>query len=139
MKVKLKNSQKNSIESIEKLEADFKVALPNDYKKFLMNTNGGYTEGCYSFDRKLENDLQSIAIENFLSIEEIYTANENLKDWELYSGLLAIAQSLGSPTICIGIGIDNYGKIIILDDDFGATEQNIFFDDFMEQLKQCEQ
>lgn len=137
MKIKLKNSRKNSIESIEKLEADVNVLLPDGYKSFLMNNNGGYTEGTYCFDRKLEDSLQTIAIENFFSIEEIYEVNENLKDWELYSGLLAIAQSLGSPTICIGIGGENYGKIIILDGDFGATEQNNFFDDFMEQLKEC--
>jgi SMI1-KNR4 cell-wall len=136
MKLFLKNAITNSSNVINKLEADLNLILPYEYREFLLLNNGGTIDTCYSFERKLNNDSQGMVIESILSVNDIYISHDNLKDWDLYKGMLVIIECLGSPVVCIGINEQNFGKIYVLDGDFGATFQSDSFNDFVNQLSE---
>lgn len=137
MNLQLKNPKPLSEEKLTQLEINLKIKLQEDYRIFLKNNNEGSLENLYCFDRLINGQVQGITLDSFLTINEIYEMNDNLRDMDLYAGLLIIAKSIASPIICIGTNKSNFGEIIVLDWDFGANVQADSFEKFVSSLRLC--
>lgn len=110
----LRGTNPTSEQAIERLEHDLGVALPADYRAFLLRTNGGvpYPEDAYRHER------YSSILSKFYSVEHervsftIAQKRLQLED-RMPTDLLAIANDLGGSQICLGIGDDNRGKVYL--------------------------
>ncbi len=128
-----------SSENIEQLEAILEVSLPGSYSKFLMTE--GYGEVYYnSFNRSIVingiNDSVSEAIDEILNIEQITEYWTNWSEYDLFTDakVIPFASTLGATFVGIGYVKENYGKIYVVDFDFGATFQANTLEEFFLQL-----
>jgi cell wall assembly regulator SMI1 len=126
-----------SINEIQLIESQIGISLPNDYKRFLLDTNGGRPQNDV-FDRILPEDSNPIetSLRNFLSVDELLRVWNNIKEYEeIEEGMvIPIALTAGSPIVCIGIGEANNGEIYVWDA-FGLTLQSSSLQEFIDSLR----
>ena len=115
-------------ETIQEFEREIKIKLPQDYKDFLINSNGGTPDGTWVFDffdigNSCEN---STAIDFF---EKIYTGDSNtIENDNIKARYKALVDTEQIPINLLPIADDTYGNIIficIAGTDFGK----VFFGD----------
>jgi hypothetical protein len=90
--MKLKNFGKGNINNINKIENEFCIKLPNDYKDFLLNNNGVIIENGYFFVDELQQNISmgifyGIDMEND-TIEDIVRINKEFEGDILERSLL---------------------------------------------------
>jgi len=75
-------------------------------------------------------------VRSFLSVEELLEGWNNLKEYEeIQEGMvIPIAETAGSPVVCMGIGETNKGKIYVWDA-FGLTLQSGSLEAFINSLR----
>ena len=132
-KLNLINSE-NPIDltQLQEIEKRIGVTIPDDYKKFLQITNGGF--GRHNFHEKFfirdfvtltgKNSLADI----FFPVSELFHGS---KDW------LPFGFDDGDWIFCICLKIDKFGKIYLMRTDEGDCEEDAFIyvcDSFKEFL-----
>ncbi len=118
------NINKNDILDFEK---NYKLILPENYKKFLLKYNGGQVD-----DEKRE-DLETFNSLKYgeLTIEYMFN-NYCIIEQLLDKDYLPIGNSYGNPiTLCLKAG-KNYGKVIIFY--FDRDEEPVVIADSLEAL-----
>lgn len=133
---------------IENFEKKIKHLLPDDYKKFLLENNGGHPENCvfsYAMDDKENESLVNI-------FNAIYTGKTYnlLIDYEYYQeqkripkNMLPIADDPFGNLICLSISGKDYGSVYFWDHELEVLRpafENLFlisdsFQDFIDNLK----
>jgi len=107
-----------SQKDILKLEATIKSKIPDDYKEFLLQHNGGRPQKYY-FSFKLNSKVTKGYLDWFLGIHK--KMNENIYQYiKMYknripSDLIPIGHDPGGNLICLKIKGDNVGSIYFWD------------------------
>jgi len=123
-------------EDVRSFEKNHGLALPTDYKEFLLATNGGRPERDLFTIEGLEGD-SPFRIHFFFGLNDPI-ASCNL-DWNLTvfrerlpTGLLAIATTEGADKICLVVAGARAGTLCYWDGHARASERNLYFlaDDF---------
>jgi len=121
--MKLLNSGKKLNEIvIMKFEEQFAIKLPNDYKEFMLENNGGIPEGEWVFDFVEIGDTNSTSsvVRNFLVIYDEETNNTDSlnksyqilrNDGYLQPNIMPIGTDPGGDLICMSLSNESYGKI----------------------------
>ena len=107
--------------------SEFNLSLPDSYKEFILENNGGYPEES-SFDSS-EEDGYDINIDNFNRIsvgdevfeeleDKVYSAREAIQDHQISqedipSHLYPFALVLGGNNLCISMKNEDFGSIYI--------------------------
>jgi hypothetical protein len=107
-----KPSSKISTEDVQSFEHQYEIELPEEYKQFLLNNNGGIPDKVYY----TENDAD-LVINFFLSLgSEKYSIEEYIKDWRqegLANELVPIGEDAFGNLICISCKGDNKGQVYV--------------------------
>lgn len=147
--------KKLNIEDIENFEKRFNIKLPQSYKDFLLEYNGGQvdlsTNGSDIFYRIFDQNTNELIVDCYVgyfrdlgeieeslihlkkSPEDCYYLDECIK-----RGALVIA--FGDPMeISIGINEDNFGKIYRSSFSFGGEELELIADSFEKFINSFEE
>lgn len=138
-------------EDIQKIEKDFQIILPLDYKHFLLEKNGGLpkknTFNLNNYEEKCEIFFSiddGITTYKHLTLEEQWT--DLVKLSYLPDDLYPMGRDGGGNYICISLKGENYGKIYFYDhevdnenDDGSLNRENLYliannFIEFLEKL-----
>jgi cell wall assembly regulator SMI1 len=119
MKPKISNSKSQlTVSTIQKLERNLKILLPEEYRNFLLEHNGGKPKP--NVFPLPENPIDSNAIvdwffsiteDNIYSLEWYYKTMKN----RIPSELLPIATDPGGNLICIQVSGSNIGRLYFWD------------------------
>jgi len=117
----MKNSEKSiQLEDIEELETKIGKTLPNDYKKYMMNNNGGYTEEPFFIK-----DKSIYTIEEIFPIKygnrNLYAVYHRIKE-AMHDNLIPIGSDSFGNMFCISVGND-YGAIYFWDHEKAHREK----------------
>lgn len=120
---KIVNSyEKLSVEQIKQFESDHDVILPEKYKHFLLQWNGGYSEPSVF---KIS-DEQGASVLNVLNgIGDMYDNLEKVLDiyeGRLPAGFIPIGDDPGGNVICVGTKEPYYEKIYFWDHEQESDE-----------------
>ena len=154
MSMKIINGgSKISQDDINDIQEKIGVLFPEDYRKFLLQSNGGETEEdmLYDFfDEVTENNNTSV-IQEFFSIDgermDIYTVYKNLLDEEaIPRDMIAIASDPGGNIISISLAREDYGTVYFLNHEYEEMDSSYLvkskiassFTEFISQLYQDE-
>ena len=100
-----------SLENLESFEHNRNITLPKDYRKFLLEYNGGYPNpGIY----KILDELGEGILNIFYGIGSMYDNLEkkfDIFDEILEIGFIPIADDPSGNQICIGISKEYFGQI----------------------------
>lgn len=121
----------NIEEKITQLEVDYEINLPEQYRNFLLQYNGGLTPKTYFKIRKVDSDIR--AFYGFGRVEFSFEDIE-LKEW-ISQRLFPIACDTFGNEIVIGLCDDIIGKILFFDHELGKT--HIVADDLQSFVKVC--
>jgi prepilin-type processing-associated H-X9-DG protein len=118
-------------EDIRSFERKHGLALPPDYKEFLLATNGGRPERDLFTIKGLEGDSLGRIHIFFCLNDPIASCN---LDWNLSvfrerlpAELLAIATTEGTDKICLGVAGGRTGTIVYWDGHARTGERNLYF------------
>lgn len=133
----VENREKIYLDDIKKIEKKYNIIFPNDYKKFLLEYNGGYVNFGI-FDGFLAENIyeknQNGNIPFFYSLDEISSQiiheekflleGDEIEHKILFSmNFFPIAHSSGyEAELLIGIGEENFGKIFYFERCSGGVE-----------------
>jgi hypothetical protein len=109
--------RKLSERSLVAFERKLSVKLPEDYREFLLRTNGGYPADDLQF-QFIEGDRESDSV-----LGEFYTLAQDSELGTLQEGLETFVNADRMPPWCLPIADDAFGNQICLSlnqDDFGA-------------------
>ncbi|BDD02258.1 SMI1/KNR4 family protein [Persicobacter psychrovividus] len=121
--------------AIDEFELKIQIQLPVSIVKFLYEIKGREPEKDV-FECKIDSEYSmEVSIEYFMSLDEIISSFHYIGEKLRRYKVLPIAQSLGSPLICVGFDISNLGKIFVLDDGFGLIFQSNDLNSFLSSLK----
>lgn len=104
--------EKNLSKSINDFESINKIVIPNEYKEFIKEINGGFLK-----ENEFKHKGEYITIEVFYGLQKEYSMYdlENNFDINMYGSkeknILVIAQCLGQNYIGISLGNDKKHKI----------------------------
>ncbi len=90
---KFGNASKLEIEGLEK---KFNVSLPDEYKEFLANYNGGIV------DKKKENKIYIESIDEYINIDVLYGINTESKTSDISTWMNKLGDDLMEHAIIIG-------------------------------------
>jgi len=112
---------KLSEETISAFEAHFQVTLPEDYRDFLLEHNGGRPEKnfCFDFVETGYQETESILAEFFSMYDLEYDYSENLA-----TVFTNIRKDAFAPPYLMPIAYDDFGNLILLavaGDDLGKV------------------
>ena len=142
------SSVKLTVGNIDSVEKKLKNNLPEDYKAFLLEHNGGHPEDCvFSYkmaDKKYEslinrfNAIHSEKEYNLLAKFQYYQDQKRIP-----TNMLPIADDPFGNIICMSLSRDDYGSIYFWDHELEVERpqfENIFFisysfKDFIDNLK----
>jgi hypothetical protein len=131
------NPQPVSVENIQDVESRLGLRLPDSLKYLLLDYDGG-DMAVNGFNTRFDDgDIRQYSLYHLSSLEEIVSAwgfihdDPEIKE----NQILPFGDTLGSPTVCIGVGKHNSGKIYIMDWDFGVALQANTLEEFFSQLK----
>lgn len=129
--------EKVTINDIKEFEKEFNLSLPESYKTFLLENNGGNAEPDFYY----LSDEKCVGISSFYTLEEI---KSDLTDFSLKftSNIVPIAIDGGGNIICISASGEDKGKLYLwwaencADEDEEATYDNLSliadnFDEFI--------
>jgi cell wall assembly regulator SMI1 len=119
--------------AIADFEKQFDIRLPQDYKEFLLQNNGGAPEEDWAFDfidiatnTKTGSDIQSFFV---IYDEETYKDDDLRKSYrilreneEVPVGILPIGNDPGGNLICISVSDKNYGEVFFCDHELEDPE-----------------
>jgi len=108
--------------TISDFEVNFNIKLPDDYKVFLLGSNGGVPGGNWCFDF-IENG-STIKTSSVISYFEVLYAEETMEVDDLRAGYVALVESGQVPSTLLPIADDPFGNIIFIsvgEDDFGRV------------------
>lgn len=119
MKIR-KPAEKIETEDFIRLENDLEIELPQEYKEFLLQNNGGYVEGflCTPNFKEVHPEthevfMQSVNPDKFYSLEEVLEEYEDNEDDPVF------------PEKMIPIGYDSTGNKLLIgvaeDEDYGCV------------------
>jgi hypothetical protein len=115
---------------IQQVEQLIGVKLPEIYKHFLLESNGGTSTRNLFLSEEV-----GFRIEEFLSLEKFTRtslANRDDVPEIKEADMEVIAYTLGASVVCIGVGEKNFGKIyyfeVALDPILIASDLTAFFD-----------
>lgn len=123
MQMKLNDSgEKITSEEIRSFEQDFSIVLPEDYKSFLEESNGGMPDGDYVFeffDEVTERINHSVIQEFFIlntnedgSYNDLKNNCMNLwNDEALGKSDIPFALDPGGNYLCLSLNSDDYGTV----------------------------
>lgn len=115
----LYSQQKLSILELEEFEQKFKIKLPQGYKNFILQYNGGQPKPNMSF---------GIRVHMFQSIKYYETFNNTVEDTiemlqileqVLPEHLFPFAHDEGGNQLCISLSEDDYGSVYMCYFDYG--------------------
>jgi cell wall assembly regulator SMI1 len=141
----LEPNEPAGLKAIVDLEQELGVTLPDDYRNFLMQHNGGYPEpdGFRYYSRYPGNyfgdsvNVERAMVDRFLALYD--GEYNNLQNYrEMYQGrvpseMLPIANDPGGNLICLAIRGNNLGKVLYwkheeeADEGEVANYSNIYF------------
>ncbi|MDA7026852.1 SMI1/KNR4 family protein [Bacillus sp. CLL-7-23] len=141
-------NEKVSLENIKTFEDDYNVTLPEEYKNFLLEYNGGdVNPNVFKIsDEQGESALNTLYGLNISAeYDELSSVFDSLEG-ELPQELLSIGDDSGGNQICIGISGNYFGKIYIWMHDIeeGEYMDNVFFlannfNEFLDSLYEDEE
>ena len=133
--IKIINGEKIEDTIMEKFERKFNIKLPNDYKSFLVNNNGGEIEGDWIFDfyDNVIDKYNSSIVRNFFRIykskddKDKYDNLEKIckvmwKEKTLSKSILPFADDPGGNIICISLDSRDYGTIYFVNHEYEDSE-----------------
>ncbi|MBV8327738.1 SMI1/KNR4 family protein [Chryseobacterium sp.] len=109
--MKIKAYQNGDSEKVKQLEKNFKIKLPDDYQKFLVECNGGLVENAYLYIKDLN---EYMIMGNFFGIEiekgfaDIVKINDEYDD-DIPEKSLLIGSDAGSGFLLLVNDGDNNG------------------------------
>lgn len=125
------------------LEERIKCKLPEDYKAFLMQTNGGEPKKEYFQHRDFGVSIIDFYYGNFpgnyRDIVEATSSFRCMVSGDQLDHVVEIATDPGGLAICIGISNDNFGNVFLFDHDSGKSEINLLkiAESFTEFFNSC--
>ncbi|MBC1780367.1 SMI1/KNR4 family protein [Listeria booriae] len=135
--VSIESSNKKATSvAIEDFEQRYNLKLAEDYKKFLLDFNGGYADpNVFKISKEQGesalNTLYGLGIDD--EYDELASVYESL-DGIIPSGFISIADDSGGNQICLGVDDDYFGKVFVWIHDMEIEEDmdNMFLlaDDF---------
>ncbi|MBC2328034.1 SMI1/KNR4 family protein [Listeria booriae] len=114
--VSIESSNKKATSvAIEDFEQRYNLKLAEDYKKFLLDFNGGYADpNVFKISeeqgKSALNTLYGLGIDD--EYDELASVYESL-DGIIPSGFISIADDSGGNQICLGVDDDYFGKIFV--------------------------
>ncbi|AQY49783.1 hypothetical protein PWEIH_02222 [Listeria weihenstephanensis FSL R9-0317] len=142
VKITSKN-EKLSLDRLEVFEKEHDIRFSTEYRKFLLNYNGGYPDKS-TFKIKGEDGEYESILNVLYGIGEMYDNLE--KNFDIFDelvdvGFVPIADDPGGNQICISINKENYGAIYFWEHELGNEDEleNLFyiaanFDEFLTNL-----
>lgn len=132
-----------TIPEIDRFNNSSGYKLPEEYKEFLLNHNGG---SCKNNLYKLKENFSSKGFTLF-SVDEFFRLKVDSPLWiksranELGDGLLCIALCSGEHIILLSLREKDYGKIYFFDEDFTyeEAELTLLADNFEEFLNKAQE
>ena len=125
--MKFRNSeQKLTIQELSEFEKEFKLKLPESYKKIMLENNGGSPEKEYFQGGSVY--LDNIKYGKYPLEKSIKILNDVLP-----KGFFPFADYIGQ-SLCIDLNEDGYGKIYFFDETGEIELVANSFDEFMEEL-----
>lgn len=130
MQMKLNDSgEKITSEEIRSFEKDFSIVLPEDYKSFLEESNGGMPDGDYVFeffDEVTERINHSVIQEFFIlntnedgSYNDLKNNCMNLwNDEALGKSDIPFALDPGGNYLCLSLNSDDYGTVYLCNHEY---------------------
>ncbi|MDR2492648.1 MAG: SMI1/KNR4 family protein [Coriobacteriales bacterium] len=106
------SGEKLAEKDIAEFEEQFGIRLPDDYKAFMLEHNGGTPEGTWVFDF-FEAAIGDVSGSDVRYFEKLY-ANETMKNDDLKAGYTALLESDQIPDTLMPIADDSCGNIIFL-------------------------
>ncbi|MBC2160078.1 SMI1/KNR4 family protein [Listeria booriae] len=130
------SNKKATSAAIEDFEQRYNLKLAEDYKKFLLDFNGGYADpNVFKISEEQGesalNTLYGLGIDDeYDELESIYESLDGI----IPSGFISIADDSGGNQICLGLDDDYFGKVFVWIHDMEIEEDmdNMFLlaDDF---------
>ncbi|MBC2100110.1 SMI1/KNR4 family protein [Listeria booriae] len=114
--VSIESSNKKATSvAIEDFEQRYNLKLAEDYKKFLLDFNGGYADpNVFKISEEQGesalNTLYGLGIDD--EYDELESVYESL-DGIIPSGFISIADDSGGNQICLGVDDDYFGKVFV--------------------------
>jgi len=130
----MKNDNAISEIDLSELESFLEKKLPEVYKDFLLEFNGGIL----AYNKfKLDSSEEYDNLYSFDSLHKIKESWRYLKSSSDFfnAEIISIAETLGTSFICIGLGKKNFGKIFVVESDLEVKFQANSLVDFMEQIE----
>ncbi|MBC2163881.1 SMI1/KNR4 family protein [Listeria booriae] len=130
------SNKKATSAAIEDFEQRYNLKLAEDYKKFLLDFNGGYADpNVFKISEEQGesalNTLYGLGIDD--EYDELGSVYESL-DGIIPSDFISIADDSGGNQICLGVDDDYFGKVFVWIHDMEIEEDmdNMFLlaDDF---------
>ncbi|MDT0110525.1 SMI1/KNR4 family protein [Listeria booriae] len=130
------SNKKATSAAIEEFEQRYNLKLAEDYKKFLLDFNGGCADpNVFEISKEQGesalNTLYGLGIDD--EYDELASVYESL-DGIIPSGFISIADDSGGNQICLGVDDDYFGKVFVWIHDMEIEEDmdNMFLlaDDF---------
>ena len=125
MKNVVKPNKKLSLQEIEEFEIQYNITLPEKYKKFLLQSNGGKPEMNVFFISKdqgssLVRGLFGLYIGGYKDLVQ----NIEIYDGRLPKGFLPIGDDPGGNLLCVGTDEKYYDNIYFWDHEEEVTERD---------------
>jgi cell wall assembly regulator SMI1 len=122
------------IVDIEKVERDYNIRLPQDYRDFLLEHNGGVPQPD-TFDLLLAGKPSSSDVRRFLGIggasqDSLETQRKLDTNHVMPDSLLPIAYDSGGSVICLSVREADYGKVYFWDNqdvDLSDPYRNVYY------------
>lgn len=113
-------------------EVRHRIRLPADYREFLLESNGGYVDGTYTFEISTQEGRTTL--QQFYRLRDKPRSTQtieymrSLTGTRLPSALLSIGSDLGGGKLCLGVDGPEYGKVFFWDPgrDFDETPDGSF-------------
>jgi cell wall assembly regulator SMI1 len=109
------------------VERELGVEFPRDYRRFLLEQNGGRPVDDWMLDTPLSHSLGGVEPCDFFSLgrsgeyDMSWMLDSYGVDW-LAAGLLPVAEDGGGNVICLSLRGDDYGAVYFWDHERGAHE-----------------
>lgn len=118
-----KENEKISIKEVEEFELRHDIKLPNQYREFLIKSNGGYP---HASTFKISDEDGESVVNKFYGIGDMKGNLDRvfeILDGELPEGFISIGDDPAGNEICIGINEKYYGKIYLWIHDMESDEE----------------
>jgi hypothetical protein len=117
------------------VESKLGVALPAEYRAFLLRYNGGKPRPAY-FRRDRELDTFHIATPQFYEFTSLWRDIDNMRE-DLPAEVIPVAFSESGDRVCIALAGENRGRVYLWDSDgcepafdYGTLIPGLFGDDY---------